>query len=386
MLRRVKLLEKRGSFLLLILGCGLAFLVAEGALRLLLPGYVASAGIEQNFFCRFDDELGWRPLPDVSGQHQRHGFSVFVHQNQFGLRGPNTMRREKTTTTTRMLVLGDSYVWGYGVDQDRIFTDPQVHQSEMELINFGVSGYGTDQEFLLYLREGTFFEADEVVLAFTPYNDVENNLSPKQYDKLKPYFTISGHQLVLHRDHVRENKFQSGIDWVWSHSRVVNVLDKGFRTLQNRWFLRNMSRGINVPQSGILHPEAVSAKDREGIELTLRILLDLRDAVRSQNARFSVIFIPYKPHILKKVSHNHPFVPLLAKRLEEFHIDYYEPYFLFLHEKEAKQLFNEFDNHFSQGGHAIFGKILVNPLLRDITKDLYSRKGKKDGQRRGETL
>ncbi len=151
---RVKLRERKVTIFLLIVGCGVAFLLAEGSLRLFLTGYVPSAGIEHNYFCQFDDEMGWRPLPDISGRHQRQDFSVLVQQNQFGLRGPNTMRREKTSMSTRMLVLGDSFVWGYGVDQEQVFTEPKVHQSGTELINFGVSGYGPDQEYIFYLREG----------------------------------------------------------------------------------------------------------------------------------------------------------------------------------------------------------------------------------------
>jgi hypothetical protein len=291
------------------------------------------------------------------------------------------MKREKTSTSPRMLVLGDSYVWGYGVDQERVFTDPNVHQSGKELINFGVSGYGTDQEYLFYLREGALFEVDEVVLAFTPYNDVENNLAPEQYDKLKPYFTLSDHRLILHHDHVRENKFQSAVDWVWSHSRVVNFLDKSYRTFRNWWFVRYAEKGVAFPNTGILNAAAVSLKDREGIQLTMRIIEDLRNAVQSKGARFSVVFIPYKPHILNNVSHNHPLVPLLAKRLEQSQIDYYEPYFIFLHHKDAKNLFNEYDNHFSQTGHALFGKVLVDPDLENNIRNMYSF-GEKTGQQK----
>jgi hypothetical protein len=271
-----------------------------------------------------------------------------------------------------MLVLGDSYVWGYGVDQNRVFTEPKVHQSGTELINFGVSGYGTDQEYLFYLRKGALFEVDEVVLAFTPSNDVENNLAPEQYDKLKPYFTLSDHRLVLHNEHVRENKFQSAVDWVWSHSRVVNLLDKAYRTIQNWWFVRNADGGVAIPKTGILNAAAVSSKDREGIQLTMRIIEALRDAVLANGGRFSVVFIPYKPHILNNISHNHPLVPLLASKLEESKIDYYEPYFIFLRDKDAKDLFNEFDNHFSQKGHALFGKVLVDPVSGDTIRNLYS--------------
>ncbi len=368
----VKLREGRIKVFLLIVGLGITLLVAEGSLRLFIPAYVASAGIERNYFCRFDHEIGWRPLPDISGRHQRHGFSVLVHQNQFGLRGPNTMRREKTSSIPRMLVLGDSFVWGYGVDQQRIFTDPRVHQSGKELINFGVSGYGTDQEFLFYLREGTLFEVDEVMLVLTPYNDVTNNLASEQYDKFKPYFTLSDHQLVLHTDHIRENTLQSAIDWVWSHSRVVNLFDKAYRTGLNWWFVRHVENGAGVTSTGVLNAAQVSSREREGIRLTMRIIENLRDAVLSNGARFSVVFVPYKPHILNNISHNHPLVPLLAEKLDESQIDYYEPYFIFLHDEGAKHLFNEYDNHFSPTGHALFGKVLVDPIVGDTARNLYS--------------
>ena len=357
---------------LLLVGCGVALLLAEGGLRLVIPGYVASAGIERNYFCRFDDEIGWTPLANITARHQRQGFSVMVHQNQFGLRGPDAMKRENTSATTRILVLGDSYVWGYGVDQDRIFTEPNVHRSEKELINFGVSGYGTDQEYLFYLREGVRFEVDEVVLTVTPYNDVENNLAGEQYDKLKPYFELSDQGLVLHNDHIKENKLQSAVDWVWSHSRAVNLLDKAYRTFLNWVYARQSGEDVAISTTGILNAAAVTSRDQKGVVLTVRIIEALRDAVSATGARFSVVIVPYKPHILNKISHNHPFVPLFAKELEETNIEYYEPYYLFLNEENGEVFFNKHDNHFSPTGHALFGKVLVDSASRAAARNFYS--------------
>ena len=364
-----------GTKLILVLfGCLAGFLLGEVALRVIFPGYVPSAGIERNFFCQFDGEIGWVPLPNISGQHQRHGFSAFVHQNQFGLRGPNSMAREKNSTRKRTLVLGDSYVWGYGVDQQWVFTEPNVHHSETELINFGVSGYGTDQEYLLYLREGVLFDVDEVVLVVTPYNDVENNLADEQYRHVKPYFTQSDDRLVLHTDHIHENKVQSVINWIWAHSRVINVVDRANRTFQN-WMLIRNSDGAATPHAGLLSPEAVSSRDQEGIQLTFHIITALRDAVQKTGARFSVAFVPYKPHILNHVPHNHPLVPLLAKRLTEANIDYYEPYFIFLENAAGASLYNSLDNHFSGHGHAVFGRVFVDSGTREKTKNRYSAAG-----------
>ena len=360
------------KFVLVIFGCAVGLFLAEISIRLLWPGYVASADIERDYFCQFDPEIGWRPLPNISGRHQVRQFSVFVHQNQFGLRAPDSLVREKTSSHQRMLVLGDSFVWGYGVNQREIFTHPEVHNSKTELINFGVSGYGTDQEYLFYLREGPLFEVDEVLLVLTPYNDIENNLSEEQYDKFKPFFTLSDNRLIMHTDHIRNNNIQGVINWTLAHSRVANLMDTSQRIFLNWWSRDDSKRGVPKEIDGILDSSEVSGRDRQGMQLTIHIIEALRKAVQANNARFSVVFIPYKPHIVNHYSYNHPLVLPLAKKLEEANIDYYEPYFFFLREKEAEKLFNEFDNHFSPAGHALFGKVLVRPSHRGRIKNLYS--------------
>ena len=65
--------------------------------------------------------------PSESVPEKKTLLSKFVEQNQFGLRGPKTMRKKKSPRQKRTLVLGDSYVWGYGVDQDEVFTELRHH-------------------------------------------------------------------------------------------------------------------------------------------------------------------------------------------------------------------------------------------------------------------
>src|SRR2546425_6211547 len=187
------------------IGVGIAMVMGEVCLRLLEPARLSSSGRERDFFCHFDPELGWAPLQNITALHKKGALSGLVHQNKYGLRGPDDMQLKKTTGKRRILVLGDSYTWGYGVNQTELFSAPEVHGTNDEILNFGVSGYGTDQEYLFYLREGTNFEVDEVVVAFTPYNDVANNLAPKQYGYLKPYFTLENQQLILHTEHIRKS-------------------------------------------------------------------------------------------------------------------------------------------------------------------------------------
>ena len=334
--------------------------VAELALRMFAPGLGLSIK-ERSLFCRFDHELGWAPLENIT-HLDKNGF--LFHQNQFGLRGPDDMQLKKTSGRKRVLVLGDSYVWGVGASQQELFTAPAVHGTNDELINGGVSGYGTDQEYLFYLREGEKFEVDQVVLAFTPYNDVTNNLNSMQYSYLKPYFTLNGDQLVRHDDHVRNSSVRGFFRFLDRECRVWNLAGKGFDGLENT-LLRKPKHEADI---------VVSETDRAGIRLTLALLKKLKEAVAARHAEFYVIFIPYKPRIEKHLPDNHPFVPLIAAGLTQMGVSYREPYPEFL--KSAMAGVDPFnpsdDNHFNAAGHALFARFVTDTDLARASTDYYA--------------
>src|SRR5260370_35262956 len=113
-----------------------AVLLGEVALRLFAPS-LGVAVVEENRFWRFDHDLGWAPLENITWENKNR---FVVHQNQFGLRAPDDMQLKKTSGRKRVLVLGDSYVWGVGASQETLFTAPGGHGTNAELINCGVGG------------------------------------------------------------------------------------------------------------------------------------------------------------------------------------------------------------------------------------------------------
>src|SRR5262249_48683073 len=121
----------------------LAIVALFGEVTLSLFGPVPKED-EKDRFCRFDHELGWAPLENFT--YAEKGF--LVHQNQFGLRAPDDIQLKNTSGRKRVLVLGDSYVWGYGATQEELFTNRQVYRTDDELINCGVPGYAPPQHHL----------------------------------------------------------------------------------------------------------------------------------------------------------------------------------------------------------------------------------------------
>ena len=355
-----------GNTLLVLASIFLTLLVAEALLRVVPLGFSTSAGGDRGYFSQFDPELGWAPVPSTTQYHTVDGFSVRVHQNSLGLRSSTETALKNDGTRHRVIVLGDSYVWGFGAEQEDIFTEPSTHgRDDLELINLGVSGYGTDQELLLYRRLGKKIEADEVVLVFTTYNDISNNMSRKQYGYYKPVFSNNG-KLVVHDSHVRDRTVRSVGLWFRNNSRVVQLVGTAALNIRYWWQNRNGDELSAMRARGrVLTADDVREPDMEGVDLTIALIAAIRDEAARQGATFSVIFIPYKPNILALKDKGHPLVPVLEERLGAEGIACIDPYPEFLEAaKSGTSLFNTRDNHFNAAGHKLFSRFFTDDKLK----------------------
>ncbi len=136
-----------------------------------------------------DPHLGWRNIPGWSATTNGKKLTI----NSRGLRD-REYALAKPAGVKRILVLGDSYTWGYGVADEEIYTEVLERSlakrgARVQVINSGVSGWGTDQEYLFLEREGIKYQPDLVVLALFIINDPENSASSRQYGLAKPLFT-----------------------------------------------------------------------------------------------------------------------------------------------------------------------------------------------------
>ena len=127
-----------------------------------------------------DPFLGWRLEPNVRMINQNIEFSVPIEYNSRGWRDvEHTL--EKPEGTFRILVLGDSFMEAYSVALDDAFhrqLESLINESEathVEVINLGVGGYGTLQEYRAFMEEGRLYDPDLVLVAFYTTNDVRNN-------------------------------------------------------------------------------------------------------------------------------------------------------------------------------------------------------------------
>jgi hypothetical protein len=130
-----------------------------------------------------DAELGWFPIPNSVAQFQ--GSRIFnVAHNSLGLRDvefePKSIEPKSMEAKSRptVLFIGDSFVWGYDVEaQDRFTELLRKDLPGVRIVNAGIPGYGTGQEYLLLQRLWDTIKPDVVVLVVCTGNDRDDNSS-----------------------------------------------------------------------------------------------------------------------------------------------------------------------------------------------------------------
>lgn len=147
---------KLQNFLLVLISLSIALGVGEIAFRVVLP---SATNAESNGaqplekLIEFDPKLQTRYRPNVSGlvKSQYGEFEIKYVTNALGLRD----RPLESDGSQRILVLGNSLVEGWGVEEEDSFlrvaeqTLNQGRNRHLRLINAGMSGFGAAQSYLL---------------------------------------------------------------------------------------------------------------------------------------------------------------------------------------------------------------------------------------------
>ncbi|MDH6263328.1 SGNH/GDSL hydrolase family protein [Bradyrhizobium sp. BR13661] len=216
---------------------------------------------ERSLSYRYDAELGWMPVPGSSAD-VTNARTVHVKHNSLGLRDDQFVLDGKPT----IMFLGDSFVWGLDAEADERFTEllkPRIANDK--ILAAGVSGFGTDQEYLLLQRLWPEVKPAIVVLIFCTGNDRDDNSTNIVYEGYqKPYFerTADG-SLALRGQPVPKSRLQAiKEDWWVRNSWLVR--------LANAVYLKLRYPKITVPDP------------------TDRLVDMIRDYVESHGAKFLV--------------------------------------------------------------------------------------------------
>lgn len=155
---------------LIIFGLLISLFIIELSVRLFIP-----FGTLNHLY---DPELEFRLPPNATYTETNMNtfikdFTITRTLNEHGY-NDNSHTLQKPENTTRILFMGDSFTYGYGVPREHNFVTLLSQQLlSTELINLGLPRLGTEQELARYLTDGIMYNPDAVILTFFIGNDLD---------------------------------------------------------------------------------------------------------------------------------------------------------------------------------------------------------------------
>ena len=302
---------------LLLLMFGLVFGLSMSEIFLRVIGY------SYPLFYTTDYYRGFALQPDVEGHYQREGES-YVRINSDGLRD-REHAKAKPADTVRIAVLGDSFAEAMHVPMEQTFWSllerklQECHAfpgKNVEVINFGVSGYGTAQELMTLRQKVWDYSPDLVVLAFTTYNDIYDDSRALSRTEEVPYFVYRNGELIYdasfrdsHTYQQRDSKLNRFGRWLHNELRIIQLVHyvqfvAKLRLTDWRNRRRLAAQNQTKPADGSM-PTVRNAEDigidnmiyieprdenwKEAWRVTEGLIKQMRDDVAQKRARFLVV-------------------------------------------------------------------------------------------------
>lgn len=274
--------------------------MAETALRVLripTPDY---------YFFQPDDRTGFSHYPGAHGWHGGEGKS-YVRINATGFHDKDWFLK-KPEGAYRIAILGDSFVEALQLPPEQNFLSvmvrrlghsPAMRGKRVEVLNFGVSGYGTAQEYILLKDRVLAYAPDLIVLALFTDNDIANNSKALFPAPPRPYFIWKKDALIADFSFRQDPEFQAhsrAAKGIWRSIKQRSLLLQWLSDRKNamkRWVLnvvRSKAQSDNTsvdlkavystPQNTVWH---------EAWLVTERLLISMRNDAVKGGAEFLLV-------------------------------------------------------------------------------------------------
>ncbi len=323
--------------------------------RLVYSVYYAQG--KKTFIYRIDPDLGY-----TIGKFKDVGS---LRSNQDGIRASREYNLIPNAHTLRVAAFGDSYVFCDGErNPDTWPAQLEKLAPNIEVLNFGVSGYGLGQSYLRYLKDGLRFQPDIVFFNYVEYGGrdglnplviVQRNLKASDFYRARFSVTENG-QLVsesLTPFHLFDPEFRE--------REVYSHLGLHWNSPLLKWKIFSISNIGLLIKTEFLKYLATAQAPKDFLyseEINFQILHNLIATARRSGT--SVIF--FAPHdfnelperIQKLLAESRDFVvylnsdKILQKKFES-------------HNFKREELFNV-SSHFNARGNAFYAEALMDIL------------------------
>ena len=290
------------SNLMLSLGSICFFIVlAELSFRLLGIGGMPYE--QPRYLYRTSDTLGYEFIPGAKKIYKTDfNFNTKIKINSLGLRD-HEYAYEKPAGTLRILILGDSFTAGFQVDLedtypkvlDKILSNYVPKNYKYEVINSGVCGYDTVQEFQFLKERGYKFKPDIVVVGFLMSNDVEDNFYGSN-------MTVIDGWLAFKKNKASNNFLVNLKTFVKRYSRLYNFITNRIKDVS---FARVLLTKMKIVSPDLLtynldlYSNLPNEKIEKEWESTRLVLREINNFVKNMHSKLLVVAFPCQYQVEK---------------------------------------------------------------------------------------
>lgn len=375
------------NILLSILGVTLALFIAELITAKFSPQETLSFQKDESPKCFAKSEfLPFKLKNSARCRFEHEEFNHIANINSLGYRG-SEFSHQKTNSKFRILVVGDSFTFGHGVEDyqtypARLENFLRESNSKIEVINAGyASGFSPDSYYLYLQEEGFKLMPDLVIMGFFVWNDIadlketewievdQEGLPLKIKSRLRKvdndgYLTFVKSKKryrfpILRNSHLFQLIYSQKQSFL---NKLIDKLDK------NSSF--DPEREANEIYDNCIFRENCFERYKAEWEKTKKVIMASKNLLDEKEVLFIIILIPTKEQVTngwedlsekETLSVNRK----LAEFFDENNIAYLDLYSRFKNEF-SDNLYYKKDSHWSFGGHLKAAGEIKNYLINNI--------------------
>ena len=314
----------------------------------------------QGFWRGQHPQFGVWHAPNSSYLHRKACFEIRYTTNSLGARD---LQRSRDSARPRVVVLGDSFLEGWGVSASHRLSDRLAAATDVEHLNFAMAHFSPYQSYLVYRELAADFDHDAVLLGILPANDfvdldLELARAVENYHfRYRPYL-MGDPPGFRHVDH-RESALRRGIrNWSYAGSALLAGID--------RQRARRLSEQPRSAVSGAL-PRSYFYDFRERDVERLEAVLERLSREVADKA-LVVLLVPTRKDLERwAVSGDDPLSTRLrqtAVRLGFQLVSLLEP--MAALNQRAERDFHTCDYHWSAFGNQVAAELLLDAVHRDF--------------------
>jgi hypothetical protein len=298
----------------------------------------------------YDRDLGWVNLPNVYLANA-YGLGKYLRTNSQRFRNNADFTTRVPPGKTRIICSGDSFTLGYGVDNDHTWAQVLASRSKnVETVNMGQGGYGADQAYLWYKRDGEKLDHDIQIFAVIT-DDFRRMQNQVYLGYGKPVLAVENDRLVTRNVPVPRK------GWSPPLARLQNAL--------NNMHIARLLRSALRRDTAATVTQAPKERNSGTPRIVSYMLDDLAERNRAKNSVLVLAYLPTRVENGADWMSWRKFLDEYARQRGLLYLDLTEDFYR-LPPEELDKLFIRGIGHYTEAGNAfvadlIYQRLLANP-------------------------